>query len=1135
MNARRKIIFVGFLAALFLASVPAPAGETLAGRVSALLLEFPAESAAARDAAASALIGLGPAAVSDLCGWLAGPGTADDSLVRFALDAVVVRAARPGAENERVSVVKTIAGSLEGIRDPEIQAFLIFLLQKTGKAEIVKPLARFLFQPALTGPVVRALVATGAPEADAVLVKALKKAGGESAVAIIGGLSETRSRAAVPALLRLAESRDPEIRAAALDALADIGDPSARTSLECVRVAAPAAERAGAAFRLLRFGRRLAESGRAAEAAEIALPFLSDYSVPGEDQIRATALTLYADTAGEKDGWDALRAAAVSPDGKYRQKALDLAAEPRKGWSAADWIGLIDQAAPDVQADLIRLLARRDEKAALPVIRGKIHSNESLVRQAAAVAAVHLDGAAAWDDLVPLFKSGDEAEVKTAKNTALLFSSDVLIPRIAEILPEAPPSAQVAFLEILSEREARNMSGTVLSLCSGGDENVRAAALAALESIVSGGDLPAVVRLLLQDRPAAEITALQNAAAAAALQISDPERRAASLLDALARVEGPKKIDLLRPLDKIGGAAALEAVWAAIQSPDPQLQAVAVYTLSLWPDESALPRLFGLAKSVSDRKFRYLALQGIARIVPKASATPEAKLAGLREALATAVETDEKILVLDGIAAARVPDGLETIVKFLDDPEIRVRAAKAVLRLVMPAFRYEGMTGVAAATALKKAVPFIDYEFDRVPAENRVGGLLVKEGFKPIFNGKDLSGWKGLVADPPKRAKMSAAELSRAQAGADTDMRTHWRVVDGVLSFDGKGRSLCTVKDYGGFEMFVDWKIEPDGDSGIYLRGSPQVQIWDPARWPEGSGGLYNNKKNPSKPLVPADRPIGEWNTFHITMSGERVTVDLNGVRVVDGVVMENYWERDKPIYPSGQIELQSHNTPLYFKNIFLREIPAGEQAKPQPAAENPAAIPGEAEDGFTPLFNGRDLTGWAGDKTGYTVEDGAIVAAPAGGGNLYTENEYEDFTLRFEFKLTPGANNGIGIRTPPEGDAAYVGMEIQVLDDSAEIYKDLKPYQYHGSIYGVVPARRGFQKPVGEWNSEEIVARGRMVKVVLNGMTIVEADLDEASAPRTMDGRDHPGLKRTSGRIAFCGHGSRVEFRNLRIRNIRG
>lgn len=192
------------------------------------------------------------------------------------------------------------------------------------------------------------------------------------------------------------------------------------------------------------------------------------------------------------------------------------------------------------------------------------------------------------------------------------------------------------------------------------------------------------------------------------------------------------------------------------------------------------------------------------------------------------------------------------------------------------------------------------------------------EGFVALFNGKDLSGWKGLVASPPERAKMTPEALRENQVKADQRMRDHWKVENGSLVFDGKGDSLCTIKDYGDFEFMVDWKILKDGDSGIYLRGSPQVQIWDHA---DGSGAFYNNQKNPSKPILKADNPIGEWNTFRILMKGEKVSVWLNGKLVTDNVTMENYWERDKPIYPTGQIELQNHGNTLWFRNVFIREL----------------------------------------------------------------------------------------------------------------------------------------------------------------------------------------------------------------------
>jgi hypothetical protein len=217
-----------------------------------------------------------------------------------------------------------------------------------------------------------------------------------------------------------------------------------------------------------------------------------------------------------------------------------------------------------------------------------------------------------------------------------------------------------------------------------------------------------------------------------------------------------------------------------------------------------------------------------------------------------------------------------------------------------------------------------------VPATLFAADNTPPEGFVALFNGKDLTGWKGLLAgpndNPIKRAALPPEKLAEEQKKADDNMRAHWKVEDGALVFDGKGRSLCTAKDYGDFEMFVDWKILPKGDSGIYLRGTPQVQIWDTALdngAHVGSGGLYNNQKpeNPSKPSKKADKPVGEWNTFRIKMVGEKVTVHLNGELVVDNVTLENYWDRKQPIFPTGQIELQNHGNTLWFKNIYIKEL----------------------------------------------------------------------------------------------------------------------------------------------------------------------------------------------------------------------
>lgn len=192
-----------------------------------------------------------------------------------------------------------------------------------------------------------------------------------------------------------------------------------------------------------------------------------------------------------------------------------------------------------------------------------------------------------------------------------------------------------------------------------------------------------------------------------------------------------------------------------------------------------------------------------------------------------------------------------------------------------------------------------------------------------------------------------------------------------------------------------------------------------------------------------------------------------------------------------------------------------------------------EAPKGFKLLFNGKNLDGWVGDTKGYQVEDGMLVAAKNGGGNLYTEKQYSNFVFRFEFQLQPGGNNGVGIRCERGKNAAYHGMEIQILDDTAPQYAKLQPYQYHGSIYGVVPAKRGHLKPPGEWNTQEITANGSQITVKLNGTVIVDSDIEKAGKPETMDHRPHPGLFNKTGHIGFLGHGHQLKFRNLYIKEL--
>ena len=514
-------------------------------------------------------------------------------------------------------------------------------------------------------------------------------------------------------------------------------------------------------------------------------------------------------------------------------------------------------------------------------------------------------------------------------------------------------------------------------------------------------------------------------------------------------------------------------------------------------------------------------------LTPAIAVNPVQRLLDLQDQMEVAKSpTAQKNIIIEAGKVNKL-GALMFAAKFLGNPVLSNDAALVVTKLALnnPDFK-----GPMIRPVLQNALALLKGEDSAILAKKlayHIKAMPFDYGFENLFNGTDLTGWKGLVANPIARSKMSVQQLAEAQTKADAKIKTDWIVKDGLLVFTGHGDNLCTQKQYGDFELFVDWKITEKGDAGIYLRGSPQVQIWDTSRREVGaqvgSGGLYNNQKNERNPKVVADNKIGSWNNFHIIMRGAVVTVYLNGLLVTDKVVLENYWDKTLPIFVKEQIELQAHGTYVAYRNIYIRELPSLEPTKLSDQ---------EKQQGFKLLFDGTNLDNWVGNKAGYLLQDGAIVVNPqsTSGGNLYTKEEYSDFEYRFEFQLTPGANNGLGIRAPLEGDAAYVGMELQILDSEADIYKNLQPYQYHGSIYGVVPARRGYLRPIGEWNEEVVVVKGTRVKVILNGETITDADIKEPSINGTMDHKEHPGLKRTTGHIGFLGHGDVVRFRNIRV-----
>ncbi len=408
--------------------------------------------------------------------------------------------------------------------------------------------------------------------------------------------------------------------------------------------------------------------------------------------------------------------------------------------------------------------------------------------------------------------------------------------------------------------------------------------------------------------------------------------------------------------------------------------------------------------------------------------------------------------------------------------------------------------------------------------------LSAQEQAVSIFNGQDYSGWHGNNPHTTAKAKDREASLEKQAA----EFANHWSVEAGEMVNDGKGPYATTDKEYGDVELELQYKTVAKGDSGIYMKSTPQIQIWDyteeGGKWKlgadKGSGGLWNNSKGaPGKdPLVLADKPFGEWNHVKTRLLGSRTWVWLNDKLVVDGVVWENYWDRSKPLPPTGPIHLQTHGAEIRWKDITAREIPADEA--------NQLLRADDAEQGFTSIFDGKSLSGWAGATDNYEVVDGAIQCIKGKGGTLYHEKELADFAVRLEFKLPPGGNNGLAIRYPGHGNSAYIAMtELQVLDNTAKKYAKLDKRQYHGSAYGMAAAHRGYLRPVGQWNTQEVTVVGSTITVELNGSIILKTDLADITS--YMQDRQHPGKLRETGFFGFAGHSDPVAFKNIAIKEL--
>lgn len=1130
-----------------------PANRTAKTIAADVLAQMPAARQAEYDKLIKDLSSTGEEGVLMLVKMINAPGKGSNSNVDYALSGLTHYVMAKGNEQERLTISNAYVKALESVSEQETKAFIIRQLQLLGKDECVETLATYLNDESLCGTAARALSAIGTEKAGLTLVSALKMRIGSSERQkdLICAIADLQVKEAKPVLSALVGKSCIEMQSVVLYALSRVGTAGSMDLLaDAAEKSEYAMEKSGATEAYVALLKRLVAPEDPAGVMKAAKKLHNAAAKAGQEQTREAALQILMAAEEPSKVSKLILAALKDPSKNYRNAALDYASCYADQALYRELIKRIPKEKADVKVDLLNWVGREAKNRAkhdmirdleirfdLPakqVLSGQLLDEDFNVKQAAVWTLVKIGDKSNISSLTNLLKSDDEQVVLLGQDALAAFPGDI-DNAVAQVIDVASDAGKIAGLELLAMRKADSKVNTVTAQMKSGSPEVRAAAYKALKDVVAARDFVEVCGIL-ESAAVPEEVSLAQAAVISAVQCMPEAEQVKTVVRRMYQAGDAKKSLYYPVLAATGQQEALDLIIEGCNKNAGDARDAAIDALLAWSDLRAAGYLYEVAKAggaVAEK-----ALTRYVQLVASSNMTGENKLLRLRKAMDVAKTDANRNLILQKVQETGTFLALLYAGEYLDDTSVQQSAAQVVMNIALSHPQYTGKNVRALLEKVSQVLDNPDADYQREGIKKHLVEMPDEVGFVSMFNGKDLTGWKGLVENPIARSKMSAVKLAKAQEKADEQMRKDWKVENGCLVFEGSGfDNLCTVKQYGDFEMYVEWMLDPAGpeaDAGIYLRGTPQVQIWDTARVnvgaQVGSGGLYNNQQNPSKPTKVADNKLGEWNIFYIKMVADRVTVDLNGERVVDDVILENYWDRKLPIFPIEQIELQAHGSRCSFRNLYIKEL---KRAEPFRLSDE------EKKEGFQVLFDGTNMYEWTGNTVDYTLEDGCISMNPSKsfGGNLYTKKEYADFIFRFEFQLTPGANNGVGLRTPLEGDAAYVGMESQILDCEHQIYQSITPYQHHGSIYGILKANDAHvkaKKPVGEWNYEEIICDGDNIKVTLNGVVIVEGNIREATKNGTPDGKEHPGLFNKKGHIGFLGHGSPIKFRNIRIKELK-
>ena len=1083
--------------------------RTTATIVADALDQLPAARQKTYDSVVKDLASTGAEGINQLAGMLVPADKGKNATLEYALYAVVSYVTAPEKDAERAEVRKGLKEAIDKCTDNANKAFLMNMLQRCATAEDAPFFVKYAKDNYLADWAINGL---GMIEGmDDALLELIKNDGAcREKLAYAAG--DKKLVAAEPILIGWLKDADAKTKKAVYHALGIIGTAKSLPVLGAAAKAdkydwVPETDATSAYLRLIK--NLTAKNDKAAIVAAKAL-----LKPANKAFVRGAGLEAVVAAEGAKAKTLVL-AALADNNRDYRVNALRLSENfADDAWYAAVAKTLKVKGDKQVKADILNWFGTKKVASQIDAIVANMNSENTEIAEAAIAAASKIGGETALNALVAQL-NGKNAKAATA--ALLSFNGKVNDQVIAAL--DADKATQIAALGIASTRSMEAAADKVFAMLNSSDAETSAAAYKALAGVVEPKDFGRLCDLIEKGKNTADIqAAMKNA-----LLSLPADKQMATVTPA---VNKSANASLYYPvLAQVGNSDAIAEIMKGYNG---NYKKEAFASLLTVDNEEMIDVLYNIA--VNDKANAQAALARYTNLVSKSASTPVRKYQLYRKALEIATDGKVQANLLKLLGGTNTYQAFLLASQYLDNKATAEEAAQAVRNIASKNTGNFG--GEPVRKALEKAVEVFKGigDADAGYAIDDIKTILQKlpeAAYAPVFGNET---WSVVALNPIEKASMKAKKIKKAEAAAAQTAAQVWKATEtGMAYAGGAAATMGSGKNYENFELMFEWKGE--GKAGLGVRSIPQIDLGG-----DKSGALSGNVEGKNAPAKVADNAAGEWNTVYVKVLNDRVTVNVNGVETASNVILENVYDRNNPAFVEGQLMLIGEGAPIEFREMYMRELPSTPRFE---LSEE------EKKEGFEVLFDGTSMHKWTGNTTDYVPVDGTIyVTAQYGGsGNLYTKKEYSDFVFRFEFAfMRKGVNNGVGVRTPMGVDAAYEGMELQILDHDAPIYKNLREYQQHGSVYGIIAAKRVKFPALGEWNTEEIRFEGDNVKVTVNGEVILEGNIREACQghnvapdggkknPYTVDKKNHPGLFNKKGHIGFLGHGAGVKFRNIRI-----